>query len=428
MRPNASRVLAGLLAAAMLQGCVEVPVLSVSSDTVPRISVAEARAGLAAVSPFSVLYGGHVAFNDCGMKGGRDGLNLVCQSHGSFACPYGSLRDGSVTLAGGGYHVDLRPECNVFITFLTEASAASFVNALYVMKHPADFPQDPSSPAPLAAAPAPAPAPQARPEAAPASDVDEPSYKSAAPRPDDFALLIGISKYRDIPEAQFAEKDVRAVKRHLLAMGYPEENIVSLLGDHATNSSIAEKLERWFPMNVSAASTVFVYYSGHGAPDPESKQAYLVPWDGQPGDLADTAFPLARFYKDLQKLPAKRVLVALDSCFSGAGGRSVLAKGARPLVTRVDAAVPQDGKLVVFTASQADQISGTLEDQGHGAFTYYFLKGLDGEASDGSGRVTAGSLYGYLAKRVSAAAHRQEREQNPQLLPSVEASGAVPLR
>jgi hypothetical protein len=283
---------------------------------------------------------------------------------------------------------------------------------------------------------APAPPPQVKtqplpkPEPDAASDVDEPSYKSRAERPDDFALLIGISKYRDIPEAQFADRDAKAMKRHLLAMGYPEENIISLIGDHATNTSIAEKLERWLPMNVNANSTVFVYYSGHGAPDAESKQAYLVPWDGQPGALADTAYPLSRFYKDLQKLPAKRVLVALDSCFSGAGGRSVLAKGARPLVTKLETSVPQDSKLVVFTASQADQISGTLEDQGHGAFTYYFLKGLNGEASagDSAGHVTVGSLYLYLAKRVNAAAHRQEREQNPQLSPPVETDGAIRIR
>jgi uncharacterized caspase-like protein len=272
--------------------------------------------------------------------------------------------------------------------------------------------------------------PEPKPQADPVSDVDEPSYKSRAGRSDDFALVIGISKYRDIPEAEFAERDARTMKRHLLAMGYPEENIITLLGDHATSSSIAEKLGRWLPMNVNANSTVFVYYSGHGAPDAESKQAYLVPWDGQPGALADTAYPLSRFYKELQKLPAKRVLVALDSCFSGAGGRSVLAKGARPLLNKVETSVPQDGKLVVFTASQADQISGTLEDQGHGAFTYYFLKGLNGDAaSDGaSGHVTVGSLYGYLAKRVNAAAHRQEREQNPQLSPPVEADGAIQLR
>jgi len=274
---------------------------------------------------------------------------------------------------------------------------------------------------------------QAEPHNAPvkkiASDVDTPKY-SAPAKPDDFALVIGISKYRDIPEAQFAERDAQAVKRHLLAMGYPEENIITLTGDHATKSTLEDKLEKWLPMNVNDRSTLFVYYSGHGAPDPESKEAYLVPWDGQPESLAATAFPLSRFYNDLNKLPAKQVLVALDSCFSGAGGRSVLAKGAKPLVSRIKTSVPEGRKLVVFTASGPDQISGTLEAQGHGTFTYYFLKGLNGDAASPrqAGHVTVGSLYDYLSHKVNAAAHRQEREQNPQLLPLAQSGSLLELR
>jgi hypothetical protein len=125
-----------------------------------------------------------------------------------------------------------------------------------------------------------------------ASDVDSASY-AAPPKPDNVALVIGISKYRDLPEAEFAERDAQAVKRHLLAMGYLEENILMLTGDHATKSALEDRLEKWLPMNVSDKSTVFVYYSGHGAPDPGSKEAYLVAWDGEPESLAATAFPLS---------------------------------------------------------------------------------------------------------------------------------------
>ncbi|MBI5883467.1 MAG: hypothetical protein HZB91_10240, partial [Elusimicrobia bacterium] len=53
--------------------------------------------------------------------------------------------------------------------------------------------------------------------------------------------------------------------------------------------------------------------------------------------------------------------------------------------------------------------------QGHGTFTYYFLKGLNGGAKDGSGRVTTQALYDYLKPKVQDAARRQNRDQEPVL-------------
>ena len=91
---------------------------------------------------------------------------------------------------------------------------------------------------------------------------------------------------------------------------------------------------------MKANSTLFVYYSGHGAPDVKTGDAYLVPWDGDPKFLKSTALPLTKLYSDLAKTKAKRVIVALDACFSGAGGRSELAKGARPLIAKIADTAP----------------------------------------------------------------------------------------
>ncbi len=83
----------------------------------------------------------------------------------------------------------------------------------------------------------------------------------------------------------------------------------------------------------------------------------------------------------------------MDACFTGQGRRSVLGKGARPLVTKVrEEAFPLSGKLIALTAAQSDQDSGVLESQGHGLFTYYLLKGLDKGALK-NGHVTMGGLY-----------------------------------
>jgi len=262
-------------------------------------------------------------------------------------------------------------------------------------------------------------APNTAPAAAPAkvfsSEVDEPRYQDKA-NENSFAVVIGIERYTSLPKAQFAERDANAVRAHLLAMGYPDRNIAMLIGPQATRSGMEKYLEDWLPGRVKEDSRVFVYFSGHGSPDLATSAAYLVPWDGDPKYLSTTGYPLKRLYEKLNALSAKRVIVALDSCFSGAGGRSVLPEGTRPLVTRVDNGAAAAGKLVIFSASGADEVTGTSEGQGHGLFTYYFLRGLSGDAGSAGGGVTVQSLYDYLSPKVQDMAMHDNREQTPRLM------------
>ncbi len=241
------------------------------------------------------------------------------------------------------------------------------------------------------------------------SDVDAPAYK-VAQNPDAYAIVVGAEKYNTLPEARFAERDAKAMAAHLVAMGYPQRNVVLLTGAQATKTGMLKNLEAWLPNNANERSTVFFYFSGHGAPDANTAQAYLVPVDGDPQYLEETAYPIKRLYEKLSALKAKRVLVALDSCFSGAGGRSVLAKGTRPLVAKLQIA-PGAGKIVALSASASDEITGALEEQGHGLFTYELLKAL----TETAGRGTAEELYESLKPRVQDEARRQNRAQTPQL-------------
>lgn len=241
------------------------------------------------------------------------------------------------------------------------------------------------------------------------SDIDAPARRGAE-RPDDFALVIGIEDYQSVPKADYGARDAKTVRKHLEALGFPPRNIVSLTGPEATGSKLRSYLEEWLPLNVKETSTLLVYYSGHGAPDIKTGDAYLVPWDGDPKFLKSTALPLTKLYSDLSKTKAKRVIVALDACFSGAGGRSVLAKGARPLVARIADIAPTDGSLIVFAAASGDEITGSLDEQGHGMFTYYLLKGLEADP-----KASAKSLFQYVMPRVQDDARRQNRVQTPVL-------------
>lgn len=112
-----------------------------------------------------------------------------------------------------------------------------------------------------------------------------------------------------------------------------EDKVFDIKTDEgATKSAIEKTIEAWLKNKTKSDSRVFIYYSGHGAPEAKTGDAYIIPFDRDPNYLEVTGYPLKRLYDNLGKLQAKEVVVALDACFSGSGGRSVLAEGARPLV------------------------------------------------------------------------------------------------
>lgn len=254
------------------------------------------------------------------------------------------------------------------------------------------------------------------------SDVDEiPSIKAKAkPNKNAYAIVIGIEQYRQkLPKADFAMSDARLVSEYLSKMmGYPEENIVTLTNENATKSDFEKYFEKWLSNNAEKDSTVFVYYSGHGAPNPKTGDAYLVPYDGDPSFISETGYSLKRMYDALGKLPAKEIIVVLDSCFSGAGGRSVLAKGARPLVMNLQDNAVLSKNITILSASSGDQISSTYDEKGHGLFTYFMLKGIKNEdVVNPDGSIKMDDLFGYIKPQVERIARRQyNSEQSPQLI------------
>ncbi len=248
-----------------------------------------------------------------------------------------------------------------------------------------------------------------------ADSLKVPSFKTP-PKEKDVAVVIGIQKYRSIPVSDYSAKDAALVKEYLLALGFREKNILLLVDERAALTDIRKSLETWLPNRVTKESKVFIYFSGHGSPDPAKGTAYLVPYDGDPNYLKDTCYPLNNLYDQLGKLPAKEVTVILDSCFSGAGGRSVLAKGARPLVMMSDknVAPPTKKNLVVMSATQGSQISASSPDKEHGIFTYYFLKAIN------DGNTDLKSIFNYLKSEVEDEARRLNVEQSPSVSPEVD--------
>jgi len=251
-------------------------------------------------------------------------------------------------------------------------------------------------------------------------------------QPNAYAVVIGIGQYREevIPKVSYAVQDAQAIAGLLEAQaGIPKTHIKLLTDARATLSDLRNHLGDWLRMRVKADSTVYVYYAGHGTPNLQTQSGAIVPWDGHP-DFPSGLYPLKELEDTLSKLPTKNVVVFLDSCFSGGAGRSVIAKGARPMGLQYP--VLSQGEVMVLAAATGTQISSDYDKAGHGLFTHYLLAGLQGEAdADKDGLVTLKEITPFVRDRVAhTAVEELNREQTPVLLPGAERLGkrdALPL-
>jgi hypothetical protein len=233
-------------------------------------------------------------------------------------------------------------------------------------------------------------------------------------RRDAVALVIGIDAYSEgLPPATGAVADAQLFAAFAQrTLGVPPEGIELLIGSSATKSAIEARLKEWLPRNASPRGDLFFYFAGHGAPDPVSGRRYLVPWDGNPQYIATQGIAVEDLVARLGKIPAAHVVAFLDACFSGGGGRSVLAPGTRPVVIESRAARRPPQGVVVFAATGPRETTGAY--RGHGLFSYQLLRGLSGAADANGDRViTLGELTRFTHSSVATEARRQNRDQHP---------------
>lgn len=262
----------------------------------------------------------------------------------------------------------------------------------------------------------PAPPVVTPPAAATAPAVAISALVPGAPQPHAFALVIGIETYRDAPAAPGARSDAqRFVELVTTSLGLRRENVRVAIDERATRSDVERELV-WLKNNVPANGRVYFFFSGHGAPDASAGTPYVLPYDGDPRFVGTTAIPLGDVLARLGETKASEVVAFVDSCFSGAGGRSVLPPGARPLVKMVDPKAPI--RVTLLSASSGAEISGPAADGTSGVFSKFVAQGLgQGLADiDGDGSITARELTDWIRPRVAREAKRDGRDQTPALV------------
>jgi hypothetical protein len=245
-----------------------------------------------------------------------------------------------------------------------------------------------------------------------------------------WVVAIGISKFQDpsIPGLGYADADARAVYEYFRGtFSLPESQVFLRVNEQATLREIKSLLGTQLVARANdPKDTVILYFAGHGmrdrvtgSLDPDGLSKYFLPYDASRNDLYSTALEMDEVTNILRRLTPDRVVVLLDSCFSGAaGGRSPFdpkAAGVRaPISSEFLDRMAHVGKgRVVLSASQPDQAAQESADFGHGVFTYYLLEALNGAAvMKGEADISLLDVYKYISEKVRRATKGQ---QDPQL-------------
>lgn len=237
---------------------------------------------------------------------------------------------------------------------------------------------------------------------------------------DAVALIIGVEDYRNAPKAKWAAQDASMFYDYAQStLGIPAGNIKLLTGEQANRTAMITALKTWLaPMVTPGKSQVYVYFAGHGLAASEGDKAYLIPQDGDPGLLEDTALDRQRLFDEIAKVKPLSATIFLDTCYSGGarGGESTLVANARPVLIKSKSASLPPG-FMQFSAASNDQLAHSHPSQQHGLFSYYLMRGLGGEAdTNKDNKLTAGELQDYVQEKVKRMALTQGRQQEPELI------------
>jgi internalin A len=246
-----------------------------------------------------------------------------------------------------------------------------------------------------------------------------------------WGLVVGVAFYVDpaVVDLTYASTDALSFAQALQEQtGVPPSRITLLTDDEATRAAIEEAFSD-VAAKARPEDTVIIYISGHGAsvPDRDGDEAdgdgndeAFLPYDAVKGDAASYILDdaLGRW---IAAIPAERVALFLDSCYSGGQARAMdvsplLMKGPSDSIARdilTDAMRKQ--RRGILAACEPSQLAWENRGLQHGVFTYFLLQGMADNSADtnGDGAVSFGELGGYVTEKLDAWSRGRAEKQHP---------------
>jgi tetratricopeptide (TPR) repeat protein len=262
---------------------------------------------------------------------------------------------------------------------------------------------------------------------------NEPAPVKKVSIPRSYAVVVGISRYQNLPEnlqLKFAERDAQSIYSILISPeggNFKAENVHVLTGAKATLAGLRNEVNNWLPSVAKDDDRVLIYFAGHGFV--VQGKGYLAPFDFDMNRVAATGFPMDELGAAIgSKIHAKSKILLTDACHSGA----ITPEESQSLNRTLS---DLNKSLFSLTASRDRERSFESPDLegGHGVFTHYLVRGMEGAAdTSGDGVVTADELAEYVHTQVREATSGQQNPTSdrgsfdPEMLLSYVPSNAKP--
>lgn len=228
------------------------------------------------------------------------------------------------------------------------------------------------------------------------------------------ALLIGASHYQDdrLSQLNAPSADVKSLAKLLLdpKIGSFDSVITSL---NESDAQVRRKIGAFFG-KAEKDDLLFLFFAGHGVKD-DAGLLYLAVSDTDTAShqLPVTSIPASFIYGQMNRSFAKRQVLVLDCCYSGAFARTLIRSGEEIVIGDYFPEMGSGHAIITSTNSlqyswEGQVIEGEAENS---VFTGILLRGLStGEADrDLDGWVSVIDLRGYIQREF----HKLQNKQQP---------------
>ncbi|MEO1353197.1 MAG: SUMF1/EgtB/PvdO family nonheme iron enzyme [Cyanobacteria bacterium J06635_15] len=224
-----------------------------------------------------------------------------------------------------------------------------------------------------------------------------------------WAICIGVNGYHNLKPLKYARRDAAAMRDFCLGAGFEQvyffaedaDPIRQDYGPPLRSEPTIGSLERFLRVRfedrfLEAGDNLWFFFAGHGKRF--RGKDYLMPVDGDPGNVGRTGLAIRDISDRLRRCGADNIIMMLDAC-RGEDDRD----GGEGIGVE-----KQQGVITLFSCSP-NELSYEIDELQQGSFTYSLLQGL---RIQGEGNcATVERLYQHLRYQVPELNQRYRKQR-----------------